>query len=414
MSLNFGIAMAHLLNRRRQTIMSLLGAALGVAFFLAVSSLMRGSEKDFIDRLINSAPHITVSDELRQAPPQPAGKIYPAGAIEILNRKPETDIRGIRGYLQIMDRIERTPGLRIAPVLTGQVILNFAGKDHAITMSGVIPERMFGVSDIEQKIVAGSLRTLNENANGIVIGVALAQKFGVDMGDNLTVSAPNGIVRVMKIVGLFSTGSTSVDEGQGYVLLKRAQSLLARPNRVNKLIIQMDDPYAARGEAAQIESRIGYRSESWQEANESITNVLFIRNMIMYSVVSAILIVASFGIYNVISTIVLEKRRDIAIMKAMGFSYRDIRRIFLFEGAVVGLLGSVIGTAFGLVLMKGLERVELVPPGTNKIVNLPIYWGSEQILLACCFALLSAVGAAYFPARKAAATLPVDILRGQI
>jgi lipoprotein-releasing system permease protein len=188
--------------------------------------------------------------------------------------------------------------------------------------------------------------------------------------------------------------------------------MLDRPNRVNRFIVQMDDAYAARDVARRIESTIGYKSVSWAEASEDIVSVLVIRNVIMYSVVAAILVVASFGIYNTLSTIVLEKTRDIAIMKSMGFHARDVRSIFLLEGTIVGTVGSVFGIALGVGLMKVLAEVTLKPPGGTEIVNLPVWWGPEQYAMAAAFALGSCLAAAYLPARRAGHVHPVDILRG--
>lgn len=412
MPLGLRIALVHLRSRPRQTIMSLLGITLGVAFFMAVSSLMRGSEADFIKRLVDSAPHITVTDEFRQPPQQPVATRFPEGAVALHGLKPITDTRGIRGYRQKIEAIQDLPGLRVAPVQSGQAILTFAGKEHAVTLNGIVPELMAGVSDIDDKIVAGSLAALSADPNGIVIGRALARKLYLDMDDNLTVSSPTGQVQTMKIVGLFETGTVQIDEGQAYVLLKRAQILLGRTDRANRLILQLDDPYAAREVAALVEGRVGYRAQSWQEASESLMSVLLIRNIIMYSVVSAILVVAAFGIFNVISTVVMEKRRDIAILKSMGFHALDIRRIFLAEGLIIGAIGSTLGIALGYGLMAILAAVKIQPPGLSSTVNLPIHWGVEQAALAALFALLSATGAAYLPARKAGGVHPVDILRG--
>jgi lipoprotein-releasing system permease protein len=183
-------------------------------------------------------------------------------------------------------------------------------------------------------------------------------------------------------------------------------------DRANLLVIQLDDPYAAPEVAAAIEARVGYRAESWQEASQSLLSVLLIRNIIMYTVVGAILVVASFGIFNVISTVVMEKRRDIAILKSMGFHRRDVRRIFLIEGLIIGALGSAVGAGLGYGLMALLFVVKIQPPGLSQATNMPVYWGADQVLLGALFALLSAAGAAYFPARKAGQVHPVDILRG--
>ncbi|MBM3524758.1 MAG: ABC transporter permease, partial [Alphaproteobacteria bacterium] len=183
--------------------MSLLGVMLGVAFFLAVSGLMRGSEQDFIKRLIDAAPHITVTDEFRAAPEQPAIAEFPGASVELRGLKPRTEVRGIRGYKRKVDEIAALPGLRVAPVMAGQVILSYAGKDQGVLLNGIEPQRMAEVSDLEEKIVEGSLAQLTANPNGIIIGRALAAKFNLVMGDNLSVSSPVGLVRTMKIVGLF-------------------------------------------------------------------------------------------------------------------------------------------------------------------------------------------------------------------
>ena len=412
MSLQLSIAVTQLISRRRPTLVSLTGIALGVAFFLAVSSLMRGSERDFIKRLIDNSPHITVSDEYRKAQRQPAAEQWPDGAVEVRRVKPLTEVRGIRGHAQKLAFVESLPGLRAAPVLMGSVVLTFAGRNEGVTLNGIIPAKMKGVSTIEEKLTQGSLEALAANPNGIVIGEGLAKKFGLSMGSVVNAASPGGEVRTLKVVGIFRTGNASYDENQTFALLKRVQGLLDRADRVNRFIIQLDDPYAAREVAAVIERQVGYKAVSWQESAEDLMSVLLVRNLIMYSVVSAILVVASFGIYNTISTIVMEKIHDIAILKSMGFHARDIRRIFLAEGVILGALGSLFGVTLGMGLMWLLAQVEIKPPGASDLVHLPIYWGWEQYLLAVGFALASAVGAAYLPARKAGRVQPVAILRG--
>ena len=412
MRIQLQVALTHLTGRKRQTLVSLIGAVLGVGFFLAVSSLMRGSEKDFIKRLIDNSPHITVYDEYRSARIQPAELRWPGGAVRISNVKPPTETRGIRGYRAKLKFVESLPGVRVSPVLVGPAVFVFAGREQSVTLSGIVPDQMKTVSTIQEKMIEGSLDALAGNPNGIIIGKGLAQKFNLGLGRNVSVVASKGVGRPMKVVGIFRTGNAAYDENQTFTLLKRAQVMLDRSNRINRFVIQLDDPYAARDLAGRIEEAVGYKAVSWIEASEDILSVLIVRNIIMYSVVSAILIVASFGIYNTLSTIVMEKTRDIAILKSMGFHTRDVRLIFLYEGLIIGVIGSVFGLALGAGFMRMLSAVQIRPPGVSDKVSMPVWWGPEQFALATAFAMISCILAAYLPARRAGRVHPVEILRG--
>ena len=170
MAIALDVALAHLTSRKRQTLVSVTGVVLGVAFFLAVSSLMRGSEKDFLKRLVDNSPHITVYDEVRHPPAQPAALQWPDGAVQVRNVKPQRETRGIRGWPERLAFIEALPELRAAPVLVGSAVLSFAGRQQGVSLSGVVPEKMKHVSTIEEKIVAGSLDALTANPNGIIVG----------------------------------------------------------------------------------------------------------------------------------------------------------------------------------------------------------------------------------------------------
>lgn len=413
MRLLAAIAIRHLLARKRQSIVSLMGIILGVAFFLAISSMMRGSEKDFIRRLVDNSPHITVMDEFREPRAQPVFAVYPDAAVAIARVKPVTETRGIRGFQQALEILRATtPGILAAPALEAQALVSNAGKDRSVTLNGMIPSEIRHVTTIDSNMVEGSIDDLIGNPDGIIIGQVLARRLSVNMGDNITVVSTTGQVRVFKLVGMFYIGRASYDERHAFVDLKRVQALIDRPNRANTIIIKIPDPYQARVVAADIESRIGYKAVSWQESSEDLIKTLMIRNIIMYTVVSAVLVVAAFGIYNVISTVVMEKQRDIAILKSMGFHARDIKRIFVIQGIVLGLIGCMIGLPTGSAMMRGMMRIEFKPPGSTGIIQMPIDWGWQQFAIASAFAIAASVLAALLPARKAAMVQPVDILRG--
>lgn len=411
MTLLSSIAMRHLLARKRQTIVSLSGIIIGVAFFLAISSMMVGSQKDFIRRLIDNAPHITISDTYRKARKQPLEKIHPYATVEVSNVKPLTETRGIRGYRQIVENIRAIPGARVSASLTGQALLSFAGRDINLTLNGMNPSDIADLTTIEEDMVQGSIDDLIADRNGIIVGQELLRQMSLDMGDTITLSSAAGQKRTFKIVGTFRTGRADYDVSQTFVDLKRVQALMNRPNRANTIIVKLDDEQKAQTLATDLESRIGYKTISWQEANESIMSSLMIRNIIMYTVVSAVLLVAAFGIYNTISTVVLEKQRDIAIMKSMGFRAADIKKIFMTEGILMGLAGIAVGLPLGCVFILALGQLTFRPPGIDP-VQIPMDWSPIQFIVAGGFAMAAALLAAWLPAKKGAQVMPVDILRG--
>jgi lipoprotein-releasing system permease protein len=412
MQLGFRIAVKQLLARKRQSLVSLSGIVLGVAFFLAVASLMIGSENDFIKRLVDNSPHITIRDEYRNPRQQPLEKIFNEGAIEIRNVKPLNENRGIRNYERILHYLRSIEGVKASAVLTGQAIISYAGKDLGVTLNGMLPEEIKTVTSVENYMLEGSVDGLLSNPDGIIVGADLLQKLALNTGDQINLITNTGQKKTFKILGKFKTGRSTYDETQAYLTLKRTQALLNRPRRINTILVKTNFPYRTWELAEKIEQLTEYKSISWQEASRDLMNTIKIRNTIMYTVVSAVLIVAAFGIYNVISTVVMEKYRDIAILKSVGFQSSDIKFIFLVQGLILGLLGCIIGLPLGMVFMKLLMLVKFKPPGANEIVSMPVDWGITQFLIAICFALGSSLLAAYLPAQKASQVKPVDILRG--
>lgn len=412
MRLFFYIAIKHIMARKRQSLVSLLGVIIGVAFFLAIASLMQGSQNDFIKRLIDNAPHITISDEFREAKTQPVEQIYEGSVVELRSIQPLPETRGIRGYKRIVDELKAMPGVRASASLSGSAILNFAGRDFSIVLNGMIPQDMLNLTTIEENMVEGSVNDLISNRNGIIVGAELVRRLMLQNGDNITLTASTGQVRTFKIVGIFRTGSVDYDEKQAFTDIKRVQAMMNKSNRANTVIIKMEDSAKAEALARELESRIGYKAVSWQEASEDIMSTLAIRNIIMYTVVSAVLLVAAFGIYNIIFTIIMEKQKDIAILKSMGFRAGDIKWIFIIQGCVLGIGGVMLGLPLGCALMYALMQIEFKPPGVSEPVNMPIDWSAPQFFIAGAFAFIAAVMASYLPARKGAKVLPVDILRG--
>ena len=412
MRLILELARGMLRRRRRQTIVSVSGVALGVAFFIAIAALMRGFQTYFVSQIIDVAPHITIKDETRTPPAQAAEIALGAGAVQVHGVKPRDTIRGIRSAGDKLAMLEAMEGVAAAPVLQGQALLRYGSRDVSASITGIDPARHARVSNIAKDMTAGRLEDLRGTANGIIIGEALAFKLGVQLGDTISAVSPFGVTLSMKVVGLFRTGIQQVDQSQGFALLKVSQVLQDRPNIVNQILVRLADVTRAEPLARRIEARFGDRTESWEEQNQNILTVFVIQNAIMYSVTGAILLVAAFGIYNIISTVVFEKTRDIAILKSLGFTEGDIQLLFLVQGIIAGILGALVGCLLGALMIEALAQVRFgvdTPSGQDRFI-LARDW--RVYMAASFFAVLAAATAAVIPARRASRLDPVQVVRG--
>lgn len=412
MRLILDIALTHLVHRKRQTLVSVLGVAMGVGFFIAMAAMMQGFQRYFVAKTIDVSPHIVMKDEFRTPPPQPVEQLFTEGAVRLLNVRPRDERRGIKNGMAVIDAIARQPGVMAAPTLAGQIFLRYGTKDVSATLYGIEPEQERRVTYLEQDLIAGSLNGLRTTANGIILGSGLAEKIGASLGDTLSVISPAGVILKMKVVGVFRSGVTAKDNYEAFALLKKAQILQDRANVINQIRIRLRDINEAAALARSLETRYDYRTESWEETNKNVLGIFVIQNGIMYSTVSAILIVAAFGIFNIITTVIHEKERDIAILKSIGFDEGAIRGIFLFEGVVVGVIGTLIGWALGYGLTELLASVRFNVEGFVKTEGFVLYYTFRHYLIAGAFAMIAALTASYLPARKAAAVNPVDIIRG--
>jgi lipoprotein-releasing system permease protein len=411
--LTLSIATAYLMVRKRQTIISVFGVAMGVGFFIAVIAMMQGFQNYFITKVLDVAPHVIMKDEFRTAPKQPVYGAYPDAVIQLDGLKPKDEQRGILGGDRITREIAKLPGVKVAPSLRGQVLLHYGGKDLAATLVGIIPSQEVHISNIEEDMAEGSLSKLYTNRNGIILGAGLAKNLGARLGSKISVVSPEGVGLIMKVEGIVRTGITDVDYSQSYTLLQKSQVLQKRDNRINLIKMRVRDINTAGDLATQLEARYGYRTEGWEETNENVFSLFRMQNLIMYSVVTAILIVAGFGIFNIITTVVNEKVRDIAILKSMGFGRRDIEYVFLWQGLIVGALGAVAGWGLGYALMGGMEQIPMSMGDEGFVVveHIMLYRSYSHYIISGLLAITSASLASLIPARKAAALNPVDIIR---
>lgn len=409
MNLVLEIALTHITSRVRQTLVGLFGVAMGVGFSVMMAALMEGSQRDFVAQLVDNMPHITLSDERRSAPPQPAETVY--DAVSITGLTAPVIRQGIKNPYAIIATIDSWLPGAVAPSVQSKAIIRYAGRDTAVSVTGIDPKREVAVSKLATQIRQGALESLYKASNAIILGDKLAAKIGARVGNTIALVSGTGQTLSCTVVGLFHTGNSIYDETQSYTLIKTAQILAGQTGLVNSIRVRVRDILSARDTALKLEKETGYKAVSWQEANEDLLSAFQIRNFIMYTVVGAILLVASFGTYNIISTITHEKTRDIAILKALGFTEATVQRIFLTEALMIGFAGVVAGWGLGYVLCLGLGLIEFRSPFMDA-TRLPIYYSPLHYLLAAAVAMTASAIAGYLPARKASRVQPVEIIRG--
>lgn len=409
MNLTLFIALTHVRYRVRQTLVGVFGVATGVGFSIMMASLMEGSQRDFVSQLVDSLPHIIVSDERRAPTPQPADEAYDAAEISGLTTK--TMRPGIKNPFAIMEAISSWVPGAVAPSVQVKAVAKFAGRDRAVNVIGIDPRREAEVSKLPTQLREGTLTDLYRSSNAIILGDGLAEKLGVRVNNVVAITGSTAQTLLCTVVGFSHTGVSQTDDSTAYVLVKTAQILAGQTGLVNEIRVKANDALAAREVAARIEAETGYKSVSWQEAHEDLLSAFQVRNFIMYLVVGAILLVASFGTYNIISTITHEKTRDIAILKSLGFSEGTVRTIFVLEGLAIGVVGTGLGFALGYAMSLAMGQIEIKSPFMDA-THLPVYFSWTHYLAAAGVALTSSLVAAYLPARKAASVQPVDIIRG--
>jgi lipoprotein-releasing system permease protein len=410
MRLLVNIAWIHVRTRIRQTMVGIFGVATGVGFTIMLASLMQGSQIDFIRQLVDTMPHITVTDERKVANVQPAERQY--AAVQLSNSATTEQRRGIKLPYAVMSSIEAWLPGSVTPSVKTTAMINHRGGRFAVTLTGIDPRLEVQVSKLGSQMRKGQVSDLSKASNGVILGEALAQKIGVETGSSILLAGGDAIQITAMVVGIFRSGIRQIDESQIYSGINVAQVFVGQTGLVNQLRLRLRDPLIAQEIAAQIEAQTGYKAVSWQEANSDLLSAFAVSSFIMLTVMGAMLLVSSFATYNIISTITYEKRHDIAIMKSLGMKEHRVRSIFIIEAAILGAVGMIFGWGLGFALCIAMSQITIFNPLSGNTVPLQMYYSVMQYVTSGLVSIGCCAVAAYFPARKATRVHPVEIIRG--
>jgi len=411
------IAETQLRGRPRQAAIALASVAVGTAMLIVTLSLTTGLSEDFIAKTTESAPHVEVLPR-RPAWWRPAALRAPGEAVYALARHHQPDEkRAVRGVAAVTAALAALPGVRVvAPAVEAQVVLLYGTARRPAALSGVVPSLERAVSTVSQKVSAGRWRDLETTPDGVVLGAPLARLLGVEVGSCLQAMGAGGGAVPLRVVALVDTGLARVDKTLAMVNLPLAQALAGlATDQATTVRLSLLDPLAAPAVAKAAQARTDYVCRSWQERSAASVDAFDRQNRITLVLVLFTTLVAAFGVANVLVQLVSDKRRDIAIMRAAGFSRHDIGVIFLHQGVLLGLLGGIIGWVAGAVLIRVVAAVP-VDFGESAALRNEHLQMAERLsfyTVSVVVAIVTCALAAVQPARRAAALEPTAILRGE-
>ncbi|MDB5798038.1 MAG: transporter permease [Paucimonas sp.] len=398
-------ALRFLREGRLQSVFIVMGAAVGVAVIVFMSALLEGLQSNLFARVMSSQAHI-VLERPREAA-RALRQAQPGEAVSVRRQTPPQRLLSIDQWRKVRDEMAlRGDVLAVSPTLVAPAFVNRGQASQAVVMTGIEPEHYVRIIPLPAKTRAGTWRLTNAD---IMIGMELARDLGVQVGDKLRVVSATGSDRILNIAGLFDLGARNVNQRNVFVLLSTAQNLAGLPGGATGIDLTVHEPFQAEVIARAIGQQSGLESTSWIESNHEFFLALrsqrYSANMIRLFVGLSV----AAGIASVLVVSVVQRAREIGILRAMGGTRGQLMRVFLIQGAVVGLLGSLIGSAIATGLLAVWRLVARNPDGTPLfVITIPLRLYVLSALLAIVVGLLAATT----PALRAARMLPVEAIRG--
>ena len=404
------IGLRFTVSRKRALIFSLLGVISGVAFFICTQAQTQGFQEYFIKTILGTSGAIVISDRFQER----YTNFTTATEGKMLGGQQRRKYyEGITDAAEIM-RVARqfSNVIACAPVVIGNVSAQGDFQTEVVNLQGIDLDQQLRATALGDQIIAGKIEDYRIRPDGLILGSLLADKLQVKVGDGLTLIGNGAERKAMTVSAIFRSGNNIIDERRGYVTTRLAQSLLEKPSLVSQIIVTLRDPDRAPQLANHFEELFGHRSRSWQEREAGMLQLFSVLRISAGITVSLIILLAGVLIFNTLTMTVLDKAREIAILRSMGYRRLDITVIFVFQGFLIALLGSLLGAGLGALITYGLSQIPVKVRGVVYTDHFIVAWSPEHYYYAALIAFVAVLTASYFPARRAANLAPVDILRG--
>lgn len=392
------IATRFLREGRAQSTLILVGIAVGVAVIVFITALITGLQGNIIERTLGTQAHIKLSapDEVNRVLPPGDGSVQ-----LVLETRRAQRLRSINNWQQLRDVLDGLAEVTaVSPVISGPAFARRGEALQSVALVGMDPVRYQQILPVRDDIISGVFRV---GAGEAVIGRQLAIDLGVNVGDKMRLETGRGGDSVMNVAGIFELGVRELDARYVYLDMKQAQSLLNLPGAANVIDLTVDDIFRADVIATRIQRLTGQKAESWMETNAQLLNALRSQSLSTRMISVFVALSVALGIASVLSVSVVQRTREIGILRAIGITRAQMLRVFLFQGALFGLLGSLVGGISGYALVWVFNSFG------PKLFYIPV--DPRLLLAASAVATLTGVVAAAIPARRAARLDPVEAIR---
>jgi lipoprotein-releasing system permease protein len=404
------IALRFLRHRKRSFVLSLSGVVFGVAIFICTQAQTQGFAKNFIDSTLGSNGALLLKSRFQNAT---SGLYVPPKNVRNPDLPRRHTLDGISNAPEIA-RVSRqfADVAACSPVLRGTLNAR-AGFDNAtVDLFGIDATQHLQTTNLRQQLTAGDLDDFRNNPNSVIIGSRLADALQVAPGDSLQLLSPGGEYRRFAIAATARSGVGVVDIVRVYCHVRVAQTLLRKPFSASMIVYKLRDPERAPAVARAFEMLFQHEVQSWQDREEGNLQLFLTIRLSAAITVSLIILLAGFGIFNVLTMSVLSKLKEIAILRSMGYRARDISAIFLWQGAMIAAAGSIIGCLTGALFTWGVSNIPIKIRGLLYANHFLVAWDWRHYLWATILAITASFIASYVPARRAALLPPVETLRG--
>lgn len=410
--INTEIAFTYLVSRRKQTMVAALGVTFGIGMFIFMNSLITGTNNWSEKIMLSSMPHIRLYNDNKISGHEMLDRYIGTNTINLISNPQlvaqDNRITNPDEVIRLLQ--QRNDITSLSKQVTTNVIYSNGNVQENGKVLGVNILEQDKMFDITSTLIAGSVNALAGNPNAILVGTGLADKLNLKKGSYVTITTSGSVTKTLEVVGIFRTTIKAIDNTQSYANIPVVQQLLHKDRSyITDIYINIKDHLTAQETAKNIQTQTGYTTESWQSSNEQSLAGKKIRDIIANSIVITILVVAGFGIYNILNMVIYEKIKEIAILKATGFQGIHVIGIFIRQALFIGIIGDIGGLIFGWLLSVAVSHIYI---GVGTVAYLPIEFLLKHYVQGALFGIATAFFAGYIPAVRASKVDPVQIIRG--